>query len=106
MRKNVYELALLRIKILFNEFDNIYVSFSGGKDSGVMLNLCIQYIRENNLDRKIGLFFMDYEIQYNETVAYVDRVLKENADILEVYRVCVPFKVTTCTSMHQTYWRP
>ncbi|MEA4916369.1 DUF3440 domain-containing protein [Proteiniphilum sp.] len=106
MRKNVYELAILRIKILFNEFDNIYVSFSGGKDSGVMLNLCIQYIRENNLNRKIGLFFMDYEIQYSETIAYVERVLKENADILEVYRVCVPFKVTTCTSMHQVYWRP
>ncbi len=106
MKKNVYELAMLRIKLLFNEFDNIYVSFSGGKDSGVMLNLCIQYIRENNLDRKIGVFFMDYEIQYSETIAYVDRVLEANADILEVYRVCVPFKVTTCTSMHQTYWRP
>ncbi|MDR2816160.1 MAG: phosphoadenosine phosphosulfate reductase family protein, partial [Proteiniphilum sp.] len=106
MRKNVYELAMLRIKILFNEFDNIYVSFSGGKDSGVMLNLCIQFIRENNLNRKIGVFYMDYEVQYNETVAYVDRVLQANADIIEVYHICVPFKVTTCTSMYQVYWRP
>jgi predicted phosphoadenosine phosphosulfate sulfurtransferase len=106
MKKNVYELAMRRLETLFNEFDNIYVSFSGGKDSGVMLNLCIQYIRENNLKRKIGVFHIDYEVQYDETIKYVDRVLKENADILEVYRVCVPFKVTTCTSMHQTYWRP
>lgn len=104
--KNVYELAKQRIAILFSEFDNIYVSFSGGKDSGVMLNLCIQYIRENNLKRKIGVFYMDYEIQYSETVKYVDRVLQANSDIIEVYRVCVPFKVTTCTSMYQTYWRP
>jgi predicted phosphoadenosine phosphosulfate sulfurtransferase len=106
MKKNVYELARLRIKLLFNEFDNIYVSFSGGKDSGVMLNLCIQYIRENNLKRKIGVFHMDYEIQYGETLRYIDRVFRANPDILEVYRVCVPFKVTTCTSMHQTFWRP
>jgi predicted phosphoadenosine phosphosulfate sulfurtransferase len=95
-----------RIKMLFDEFDNIYVSFSGGKDSGVMLNLCIQYIRQNNLKRKIGVFHIDYEVQYRETVRYVDRVLQENTDIIEVYRICVPFKVNTCTSMHQTFWRP
>jgi len=104
--KDVYELAMQRIAILFSEFDNIYVSFSGGKDSGVMLNLCIRYIRENNLKGKIGVFYMDYEIQYSETVKYVDRVLQANSDIIEVYRVCAPFKVTTCTSMHQAYWRP
>jgi predicted phosphoadenosine phosphosulfate sulfurtransferase len=106
MKKNVYERTMKRIGILFNEFDNIYVSFSGGKDSGVMLNLCIQYIRENNLQRKIGVFHMDYEIQYSETIDYINRVLQSNPDILEVYRVCIPFKVTTCTSMFQSYWRP
>ena len=31
--KNVYELAQERLKVIFNEFDNIYVSFSGGKDN-------------------------------------------------------------------------
>jgi predicted phosphoadenosine phosphosulfate sulfurtransferase len=106
MKKNVHELAVQRIAMVFNEFDNVYVSFSGGKDSGVMLDLCIQYIRENNLKRKIGVFHMDYEVQYEETINYVDRVLQANPDIIEVYRVCVPFKVTTCTSMHQSYWRP
>jgi predicted phosphoadenosine phosphosulfate sulfurtransferase len=92
--------------MLFDEFDNIYVSFSGGKDSGVLLNLCIQYIRENNLRRKIGVFHMDYEVQYNDTIRYIDRALRANPDVLEVYRVCVPFKVSTCTSMHQSFWRP
>ena len=32
--KNVYELARERLRIVFNEFDNVYLSFSGGKDSG------------------------------------------------------------------------
>ena len=35
--KNVYELTQERLTMLFKEFDNIYVSFSGGKDSGVAL---------------------------------------------------------------------
>ena len=87
--------------MIFNEFDNIYVSFSGGKDSGILLELCIDYIRKNNLNRKIGVFHMDYEIQYRMTIDYVDRILEANKDILEVYRVCVPFKVRTCTSMYQ-----
>ena len=38
---NVYERTQQRLKILFESFDNIYVSVSGGKDSGVLRNLCI-----------------------------------------------------------------
>jgi predicted phosphoadenosine phosphosulfate sulfurtransferase len=91
--KNVYELAQERLDVIFREFDTICVSFSGGKDSGVLLNLCIDYIRRNRLNRKLCVFHMDYEIQYSMTIDYVDRVLEANKDILEVYRVCVPFHV-------------
>src|ERR1700742_3421408 len=103
---NVYEKTKARLKYLFEEFDNIYVSFSGGKDSGVLLNLCIDYIRANNLNRKIGVFHLDYEAQYTMTTNYVNETLSANADVLDVYRCCVPFKVTTCTSMYETFWRP
>ena len=105
-RRNVYEAALSRIEKVFTDFDNIYVSFSGGKDSGVLLNLCIDYIRRNNLKRRLGVFHMDYEVQYEMTVRYVEEVFSSNSDILDIYRVCVPFKVPTCTSMYQSYWRP
>ena len=104
--KNVYELAQERLAIIFKEFDTVCVSYSGGKDSGVMLNLCIDYIRQHHLDRKLCVFHMDYEIQYRQTIDYVDRTLASNRDILDVYRVCVPFRVSTCTSMYQSYWRP
>ena len=103
---SVYNQTLLRLKKIFSSFDNIYISFSGGKDSSVLLNLCIDYIRKNRLKCRLGVFHMDYEIQYRETVDYVDQVLKSNPDILDVYRICVPFKVPTCTSMFQQYWRP
>ena len=52
--KNVYELAQERLKVIFSEFDNIYVSFSGGKDSGLLLNLVLDNAKKNNNKKKEG----------------------------------------------------
>ena len=41
IQKNVYEAVQERFDFLFREFENIYVSFSGGKDSGLLLNLLL-----------------------------------------------------------------
>ena len=41
--KDVYEVLQERLNYLFTEFDNIYVSFSGGKDSGLLLNLTLDF---------------------------------------------------------------
>ena len=67
---NVYERTQQRLKTVFELFDDIYVSFSGGKDSGVLLNLCIDNIRRYGLKRRIGVFHMNNEIQYRDTISY------------------------------------
>ena len=82
-QKNVLTAFYERISIIFNEFDNIYISFSGGKDSGLLLNLCIKYMRENNIkDKKIGVFHQDFEAQYTFTTEYVERTLLNNRDLI------------------------
>ncbi len=105
-RRTVYDALQERLRFIFKNYDYIYVSFSGGKDSGVLLNACIDYIRKHNLRHKLGVFHLDYEVQYGKTTEYVDQVLASNRDLLEVYRVCVPVKVLSSTSMYQQYWRP
>ena len=103
---NVYEAVQKRLEVVFSEFDNVYVSFSGGKDSGVLLNLCIDYIRKNCPDRKLGVFHIDYEAQYQMTTDYVDEVFASNKDILDYYRICLPIAAQCATSMFQDHWIP
>jgi predicted phosphoadenosine phosphosulfate sulfurtransferase len=103
---NVYEAAQQRLKTIFDEFDNVYVSFSGGKDSGVLLNLTIDYLRKYHPGRRLGVFHIDYEAQYQMTTDYVDSELSKNADILDVYRICLPIAASCATSMTQGYWIP
>lgn len=103
---NVYEAAMQRLDYVFSEFDNVYVSFSGGKDSGALLELALAYIREYAPHRKLGVFHLDYEAQYTATTEYVDRTYERLSDEIENLRCCVPLKCPTCTSMHQLWWRP
>jgi len=57
-----------RIKIVFDNFNKIYCSFSGGKDSTVMLHLVMDEAIKR--DRKVGVLLIDLEAQYAETVIH------------------------------------
>lgn len=102
----VLDAANSRLAKIFNEFDNVYVSFSGGKDSGVLLNLAIDWVRTNQPGRRIGVFHLDYEAQYQATTDYVDEVFSSNLDVIEPYRICMPIKAQCVTSMSRDHWVP
>ena len=104
LKKNVYEAAQERIKFIFDNFERIYVSFSGGKDSGVMLNMCIDYMRDNGIKKKIGCLFVDLEGQYDLTIEYSRKLIDDNIDILEPYWVCLPLNLRNATSVFNPFW--
>ena len=58
---NVYEALLERFHFIFQEFDSIYISFSGGKDSGLLLYLLLDFRDRNYPDKTIGVFHQDFE---------------------------------------------
>lgn len=102
---NVFDAAMNRIKTAFNEFDNILVAFSGGKDSGVMLNMAYDYAKSTNQLDKLGMYFLDYEAQYQLTIDYVQSEFDRLSDIKR-YWLCLPNSVPTATSMSTGYWIP
>lgn len=106
LTQNVYDAFRERMRFLFEEFDNIYVSFSGGKDSGLLLNLVLDYQKENYPDRKIGVFHQDFEAQYTVTTEYIERTFARIENEVEPYWVCLPMATRTALSSYEMYWYP
>lgn len=104
-QKNVYEASVERIDFVFKHFDRVYVSFSGGKDSGVLLNLVIQYMREHGIKKKLGVQILDNEANYSYSLEFMHRIIQENRDILDVYWCCLPITLPCTVSAYEIDWQ-
>lgn len=103
---NVYDSLMIRFKFIFEEFENIYVSFSGGKDSGLLLNLLLDYKRKYYPDRKIGVFHQDFEAQYTYTTEYVEQTFESLKGEADLYWICLPMATRTAVSNYEMFWYP
>ncbi len=106
--QSVYDALLSRFDYLFCEFEHIFVSFSGGKDSGLLLNLLLKYRDEHYPDRIIGVFHQDFEAQYSCTTEYIERTFArlEQMPNVELYWVCLPMATRTALSSYEMFWYP
>lgn len=102
--QNVYEAFCERIKFIFSEFDNIFVSFSGGKDSGTLLQLVFKYMDDHNIHKRIGIFHQDFEAQYKQTTEYVERTFSKYIDCADLYWSCMPMRSRTALSNYEMFW--
>jgi predicted phosphoadenosine phosphosulfate sulfurtransferase len=102
---NVYDAAIERIDYIFKNFERIYLSFSGGKDSGVMLNLVIDYMRKHGITEKIGVQILDNEANYSQSLEFMHSILGKNLDILDVYWCCMPITLPCTVSSYAIDWQ-
>ena len=103
LNTNVYQNLLKRLNFIFQQFDNIYVSFSGGKDSGLLLNLVLDFQKKYYPNRKIGVFHQDFEAQYTLTVEYVERTFERIKNDVEPYWVCLPMATRTAVTNYKMF---
>lgn len=99
---SVYDETKKRIEYLFDEFDNICLSFSGGKDSGVCLNLMIDEARKRK--RKFGVLHIDVEAQYQHTVEFIKEMIESNLDVIIPFWICLPMESPNSLSYLDPTW--
>jgi predicted phosphoadenosine phosphosulfate sulfurtransferase len=100
---DVLTAARQRIARVFGDFPNVYCSFSGGKDSAVVLELAAQEARKRG--RRLGCLIVDLEAQYQHTINYLYLMLERHADVLDVYWLCLPISLRNAVSMYQPKWQ-
>jgi predicted phosphoadenosine phosphosulfate sulfurtransferase len=101
--KDVYTAFVERINYVFDEFELVYFSVSGGKDSSVMVQLANEIAKERN--RQFDVFYVDYEAQYTETINHLYD-LKKLSQIRDFYHLCLPFNSHNASSIFQPHWQP
>lgn len=91
-----------RISYIFDNFERVYLSFSAGKDSTVMLHLVMAEAIKRK--QRIGILLVDLEAQYKCTMEHAEKCLQMYADNIDVYWVSLPIALRNAVSNFQPRW--
>jgi predicted phosphoadenosine phosphosulfate sulfurtransferase len=91
-----------RISWTFDNFERVYLSFSAGKDSTVMIHLAAKEARARGL--RFGVLLVDLEGQYKMTIEHADRVFEEYKDCIDLHWVCLPLSLRNAVSVYEPQW--
>jgi len=100
--KTVLEASKERISQVFDNFEKIYISFSGGKDSSVMSHLVLSEAKKRN--RKVGFLIIDLEAQYNDTIKHIEDMIKMYEDYIDLHWICGELLLRNAVSNYQPRW--
>ena len=101
--ENVYTAAKKRMRDIFNTFPKLYLAFSGGKDSTVMLHLALE-IAESENRLPLDVLFVDLEGQYDITIKHIEEVAL-NSKKINLHWICLPLNLRNSVSVFQPHWR-
>ena len=105
-KQNVKDAAIERIEWLFDEFPNITVGFSGGKDSTVVFYLALEVARRKNR-LPLTVMFIDQEAEWQATIDQV-RIVMTHPDVNPRWYQ-MPFRLFNATSADEHWlqcWDP
>lgn len=102
LEMNVLDAAKERIAWTFDNFECVYLSFSGGKDSTVMLHLVMDEAKRRK--RSVGILFIDLEGQYKLTIDHIQRCYDLYANFIEPFWFCLPIHLRNAVSVYEPHW--
>lgn len=97
---DVMQAARDRLHRIFDNFEHVYVSLSGGKDSGVLFYLALDEARRRG--RKLHVLVVDLEAQYRHTIEFVHRCFAQPE--VEGHWVCLPLNLRNSVSQFRPFW--
>jgi len=103
LNQNVFDASVERLEYTFNNFEKIYVSFSAGKDSTVMLHLVMNEAVKRN--RKVGVLIVDLEGQYKLTIDHMNECIETYKNNIDLYWVCLPIHLRNAVSVFKPFWK-
>ncbi len=104
LTQSVLEATHDRIIWTLDNFPRVCVSFSGGKDSTVMLHLTAQLARERG--HKISVLFIDWEAQFSYTINHCEKLREQYRDVIEgFYWVALPLTTQNSLTQFNPEWQ-
>lgn len=101
--QNVLDAARERIAYAFDHMEHVYVSFSGGKDSSVMLHLVMEEAMRRQ--RRVGVLIIDLEAQYTATVEHIREMVDMYALWIDLHWVCLPMSLRNAVTNYEPRWQ-
>jgi predicted phosphoadenosine phosphosulfate sulfurtransferase len=95
--------ARQRIKIVFDDFERVYIAFSGGKDSTVVFHLVMDEAIKRN--RKVGVMYIDFEAQYKDTIKHIRSMFEKYKDHIEKHWICVEMLLRNALTNYEPQWK-
>lgn len=102
LKESVLDAARKRIEKAFDMFERLYISFSGGKDSSVMMHLVMEEAIKRN--RKVGVLIIDLEAQYADTIKHIEEMIEEYKDHIDLHWFCGQLLLRNAVSNYQPRW--
>lgn len=99
---NVLEATKQRISQSFDAFERLYISFSGGKDSTVMMHLVMEEAIRRN--RKVGVLIIDLEAQYKDTIIHVENMVEQYKDHIDLHWFCGELLLRNALTNFEPRW--
>ncbi|MCW2488091.1 phosphoadenosine phosphosulfate reductase family protein [Candidatus Symbiopectobacterium sp. NZEC127] len=100
---NVFDAALLRLDIVFSDYEKVCISLSGGKSSTVLLHLAATVAKAHG--KKLTVLFIDQEAQHTQTISHIQRLKQLYREVIEnFYWIALPLTTENNQSDHSHTW--
>lgn len=99
---DVLTAAKERTKWTFDTFERVYLSFSAGKDSTVMIHIAADEARKQG--KRFGVLLVDLEGQYKLTIEHAEAIFDQYSDCIDLHWVCLPISLRNAVSVYEPQW--